>query len=331
MMENQSVTNDSLNPTSSEIIWLYPYRPAEFDKINLIVSSAILIFLCITGTIANMVLLVILPRQRFAYASSSSITCILLTNLALADLFNCTIAAPLTVIMLVADFYIEPHLCLIFKSVSKVSTGMNCFVLTLLSIERYLCIVKPRESLVIAKIGKRQKIYTILLSLVWFITIGLECGMLMQLAQPVWTYVCFTIKLDPKVDLGLSSPLFGIGAGWLTFLTFLAIVTAIVTSIGARCRLSRMIKYDQNSPNHRRIMHANKKINKAFGFIVAFYLLTYLPLYATQILGSILRQPLLDAMLISLTINTFNAAADPLIYISFNGSFRQKIYKFLSL
>ena len=62
--------------------------------------------------------------------------------------------------------------------------------------------------------------------------------------------------------MGLSSPLFVIGAGWLTIHSIVAVVTAIVTFIGARWRLAKMIKYGKDSANIKRIRRANRKINK---------------------------------------------------------------------
>ncbi|KAJ3597227.1 hypothetical protein NHX12_000755 [Muraenolepis orangiensis] len=262
-------------------------------------------FLCVTGLIGNVLVLVTILR-----AVKKTVPDVYICNLAVADVVHVTVMPFLIHQWARAGHWVfGSTLCRIITSLDNCNQVACAAVMTAISLDRYFAVVHPFRLLAL-----RTKSRTVGINLlVW--------GVSVLLVVPVWVHA----KVIRFPD-GLESCTMN-----LTITAFFLPLPLILTCyILILCHTWRMYmknkqaqRYSTNLPRARAI-----RVTKMVLVLVAVFLLSVGPYHVLQLVNLSVRRPTLayhTCYYLSVCLSYAASSINPFIYILLSGHFRRRL------
>ncbi|XP_077988467.1 somatostatin receptor type 2-like [Glandiceps talaboti] len=304
MMFNTSDNNDTYNDDVPE--WL--------SNVFLPLMSSIV---CITGILGNGFVIFILLQ----YSGLRTVPNVYIFNLALADLlFLCSLPF-LTYSSHVRHWIFGEVLCKIVMGIDSMNMFTGIFILTAMSIDRYMAIVHGIRSMKYRTV-KAAKIINCLMWLLSAIA-----------TLPVWIYAT-TIPLEEGSDILACDIIWpenmhSYGA-WFIIYTFLIgfLLPVLIISGCYIFILSHVRTSGPRSENNRKSSSASKRVFIMVSLAVAAFVVCWLPFYTLRLLYKVFNyysDQLKIFFIITTCLGYANSALNPLIYTYPGGNFRRNL------
>ncbi|XP_070543183.1 somatostatin receptor type 2-like [Ptychodera flava] len=266
--------------------------------------------ICITGMLGNGFVIFML----LYYTGLRTVPNVYIFNLALADLlFLCSLPF-LTYFYHINYWIFGKIVCKVVSGIDGMNMFTGIFILTAMSIDRYLAIVHGIRSMKYRTV-KAAKITNCML---WLLST--------LVTLPVWIY---SDEHEPGLcDIRWPEHIDG---AWFIIYTFVIgfVLPVVIISSCYIFILFHVIHSGPKSENNRKSSSASRKVFVMVSLAVAAFAMCWLPFYVTRLLyvfhfhSSILR----PFFVITLCLSYANSALNPLIYTYTGGNFRKNLAK----
>lgn len=157
--------------------------------------TSALVIIMILGVAGNTCVAAIFKPNRQPVTAIETVNNFLLYHLAIVDLVNCFINIPIEIIEFNTYGIVRQYICQVVMGTSMICGSMTCYVMTLLSFERYMAV--RRKPLVIKSSPlhpkRRWKIYYISIIGCWIVSCTLSISTLLKLRYAPQYLSCLSI------------------------------------------------------------------------------------------------------------------------------------------
>ncbi|RDD38647.1 hypothetical protein TrispH2_009694 [Trichoplax sp. H2] len=162
-------------------------------------SIPITIFLTlimVMGILGNTCVTIIFKPNRMPITTNETVNNLLLYYLAIADLVNCLLCIPAEIIEFNTYGQVRHYTCQVVMAISMVCGSINCYLMILLSFERYLAV--RRKPLIINSNPlhprRRWKIYYFSVISCWILSCAISTVTLLKLQYQPRYFSCLSIQ-----------------------------------------------------------------------------------------------------------------------------------------
>ncbi|KAJ6659773.1 hypothetical protein lerEdw1_018489 [Lerista edwardsae] len=253
-------------------------HPTSSDVVMTSLLGCILAVMCLVGMAGNIYTLVVVNQSVRLTGSMY----MYIVNLALADLLYLSTIPFVVCTYFVKDWYFGDLGCRVLFSLDLLTMHASIFILTIMSTERYLAIVKPLDSL------RRPRDYrTALTCLVWLVSF--------LLALPTMILIDLRTSHHNGVTKRMCYPTWQMGA-YKVYLTILFNTSILAPGLVICClyvKLARTYWRSQMTAfgaQERRGCPRQKVLYMIFSIILAYWT-CFIPFWLWQLLGVYRHQP----------------------------------------
>ncbi|XP_070543235.1 somatostatin receptor type 2-like [Ptychodera flava] len=309
---------DNVTTDVDDSLWLFPAWWADFLSVITIVVPVFYGITFLFGFVGNLLVVLVITR----YSNMKTLANVYILNLALADcLFMLTI--PFVSYEFLKHEWIFGHaMCKIVLSVDGMNQFTGVFLLTAMSLDRYLAFVHPIKSLSF-RILRNTRIVCVLM---WTLS-GLVC-------LPLWMYTS-TVPLGPgsvrctitwSADLYKAFVVYAFVLGYALPLTIIAV-----------CYVSifRLILTNKQPGENGGGKKNSKRVAILIISAVIVFAICWLPFYSNQLHYTFFAQPGSISLagniahIVGVCMGYGNSAINPIIYSFVGRNFKQNIKRLL--
>ena len=157
--------------------------------------TSLLAIIMITGTVGNTCVVAIFMPNRQPVTAIETVNNFLLYHLAIADLVNCLVNIPAEIIEFNTYGVVRHYLCQVVMATSMVCGSLNCYIMILLSFERYMAVRRKPFTVKSYQLHPRRrwKIYYISIVGCWILSCSMSISTLLKLRYEPQYLSCLSI------------------------------------------------------------------------------------------------------------------------------------------
>ncbi|EDV21515.1 uncharacterized protein TRIADDRAFT_60048 [Trichoplax adhaerens] len=310
----------------------------QLNKSTLLISAIALSVISVCGLVGNMIVLILFPKIRPKKPNFAKIHFQLLWHVALASLFNCTLAVPMLIldVLLEEDQHYIP--CIIYKITTVGCTSVVCFCFTMLAFERLLAADFIKRLHYYARSHeKRFNNNRFILAALWICTWSIQSISLARMHYPSHYLPCYHIvnvrnhKINQTI-LAIVRKLDIASIIWENFHFWIAAVTTILSFILVTRKISTHISSaaSLHLQDNDKFAKMTSKMRKVGFTLVVIFLISFTPLTIIELDDLCGRERHPDIRLITMALTDISSAINPIIYFVMYQRFRQAIKALLT-
>ncbi|XP_066142622.1 orexin receptor type 2-like [Euwallacea fornicatus] len=295
-------------------------------KLNQFTVIGIYVIVFITALAANLVLIIIVVKDRYM----QNVTNYFLVNLSVADLLVTLICMPNAAWRAYTDAYGFGSIsCKIFVYLQGISVASSIFTITTMAIDRYLAIIRP--------FGLRFRCFNrtstvIMIFILWTLS-------LILFSPNLWIAELQTIKGDItlcRMNYNVSPvPQDIIGIVWFIFMFAIpGCIMTIAYSLMGKTLCSALPPFDHNestcAQQRNRVMRSRKRVACILLLLAVVFAGCWLPYHIMILVENLNNHEETDVVRIYLLLlGHSNSALNPIIYCALSRNFRTSIKNLL--
>ncbi|XP_006012131.1 melanin-concentrating hormone receptor 1 [Latimeria chalumnae] len=273
--------------------------------------------ICLLGIFGNsIVIFTVVKKSKFQWCSS--VPDIFIINLSIVDLLF-LLGMPFLIHQLLGNgvWHFGETMCTIITAMDANSQFTSTYILTAMSIDRYLATVHPISS---SKFRK-PSIATLVICLLWalsFVSI-----------TPVWLYAGLIPFPGDTVGCGIRLPNPETDIYWYTLYQFLlAFAMPFVLITIAYIRILQRMKSTVAPRAQQSVRLRTKKVTRTAIVICLLFFFCWAPFYVLQLIQLAIDQPTVPfyyAYNVAISLGYANSCLNPFVYIILCETFRRRL------
>ncbi|XP_067830354.1 melanin-concentrating hormone receptor 1-like [Heptranchias perlo] len=293
-----------------------PDVPHQFCYTNIILPSVFGI-ICLFGIIGNcIVIITVSKKSKFHWCST--VPDIYIVNLSIVDLLF-LLGMPFLIHQLVGNgvWHFGETMCTIITAMDAHSQFTSTYILTAMSIDRYLATVHPISS----SRFRKPSIATLIICLLWFLSF--------ISITPVWMYARLIPFPGGAVGCGICLPNPEADIYWYTlYQFFLAFAVPFMVITVAYIRILQHVTSAVAPTTQRSVRLRTRKVTRTAIAICLVFFICWAPFYALQLTQLSIDQPTLPfhyAYNVAISLGYANSCLNPFVYIALCETFRRNL------